>query len=242
MFDLFQGELYRLAHKRNMYRYFGVVALGVIALHFMRSSGYGDESVVTDAATLFSFLPALLGGYFFTSLYTDDLAAKNLITLVGFGTSRSRIVVTKLLLMALTTLLAYGLFTALHLGIFAVLGHGATGSQASAVLVIALQSWLLTLGFAAVSSVVVYGLQKATFAVVTYFMLAFSVVTMLITAATSMVNIDLTGHLISGTTSRIMGGLLTASSLGAPLIEYLAYVALAIAASIFLFKNRELEF
>lgn len=243
MLDLYRGEVYRLFHKRNMFIYLGLVILGFLGIHFMRSSGYAADSVVTDAGNLFSFLPALLGGYFFASLYTDDLTAKNLITLVGYGTSRTKIILTKLLLMITFTAAGFAIFTALHLGVYAVLGIGAQGLALRMVLAIAFQQFLLTIGFALIASVVVYGTQKPTYAVVTFFMLAFNVVTMLVRMVESMAHVDLSAHLLSGTTSALMLGMVSpGTNVVAPVLEFVAYLALAIAASIFVFKKREMEF
>jgi len=241
--DLFRGEVYRILHKRNMYLYLGAVLFGYAAIVFMRSGGFGPNSVVTDASTMMQLMPALLGGYFFTSIFTDDLNAKNLITLVGYGTSRTRIVLTKMLLMAVCTVAIFALLTILHLGIYAAFGFSADAAQLHLVLVITLQFILVTLGFSAVAAIVVYGTQKPTFAVVAFFMLAFNVVTMMVNAASSLLNIPLNNHLISGTASQIMLGFAVAGNrLAAPLLEYLAYFVLAIAAAVFLFKNREMEF
>ena len=243
MLNLFRGEVYRLFHKRNMYLYVGAVLLGFLVVTFMRSSGFNESSVVDDAANLFQLMPALLGGYFFTSLFSDDLSSKNLITLVGYGTSRTQIVLTKLLLMVVFTIGAFGLLTGLHLAAFALLGYPATGAALGFVLAIVLQNVLLTVGFASVAAIVVYGTQKPTFAAVTYFMLAFNVVTMIIRAVSGLLYVDISGRLLSGTADNIMLGMLTPGSWPiAPALEYLAYLILAIGAAIFVFKRREMEF
>lgn len=245
MLNLFTGEVYRLLHKRNLYFYLGAVALGYVALTIVRSRGFAADSVVNDAVTFFGILPPLLGGYFFTSVYTDDLSAKALNTLVGYGMSRTRIVLTKFGLMALFTAASFGIIAALHLATYGALGFAAVGIQLRGVLVIAVQYWLLTLGFAAVAAMVVYGLQRSTFAVVGYFMLAFSVVTMLVNAVSTLLHVDLSDHLLTGTTIRIMGALLEPgglSSLIAPGLEFLLYLVLATITAIFAFKNREMEF
>jgi len=243
MLNLFRGEVYRIFHKRNTYVYLGAVLLGYLAITFMRSRGFNENSVFTDASNVFQFMPALLGGYFFTGIFSDDLTSKNLITLVGYGTSRVKIVVTKLLLMVAFSTGAFALLTAVHFGIYALLGHAATGPVVGFVFAVALQNLLLTIGFAVVAAIVVYGTQKPTFAAVTYFMLAFNVVTMIIRAVTGMLDIDLSGRLLSGTAANIMLGLVTPGGSGAaPWVEYLAYLALAIGAAIFVFKRREMEF
>jgi len=243
MLDLFRGELYRILHKRNMYLFLGIVFFAYLAITFMRANSFGPDSVVTDAATMLQLMPAVLGGYFFTAVFTDDLSAKNLITLVGYGTSRTKIVLTKLALMALFTVICFVLIALLHLGAYAVFGFAATASQIRLVGAVIVQFILMTLGFAAVAAIVVYGTQKPTFAVVTYFMLAFNVVTMLINAASSLLNVNLSAHLISGTTSQMMMGFAApGGNVLAPLLEYLGYVVLAVVAAIILFKNREMEF
>jgi len=243
MIHLFRGEVYRILHKRSMYRYLAVVFLGVLAITFMRSSGLNADSVVDDAGTLFQLMPALLGGYFFTSIFSDDLTSKNLITLVGYGTSRTKIIITKLLLMLVFTFLSFAVLTGLHLAAYALLGFAATGPAIGYVLAFALQNLLLTIGFTAVAAIVVYGTQRPTFAAVAYFMLAFNVVTMLIRAVSGLLDVDLSSRLISGTAGDIMMGLLVPGGVSAaPWIEFAAYLALAIGAAIFVFKRREMEF
>jgi len=242
MLDLFRGEVYRLFHKRNMYLYLGAVMLGYVGLVFMRSGGFNQASVFDDANTMFSFLPALLGGYFFTSLYSDDLTAKNLITLVGYGTSRAKIVLTKLALMTVFTVVSFAIFTAIHFGIYTVLGFAATGPVIGYVLAIAFQNILLTVGFALVASIVVYGTQRPTFAAVAYFMLAFNVVKMIFTAISTLANVDIVSHTLSGSAGNIMLQLISGSYAAAPWLEFAGLLTLAIVASVFVFKKKELEF
>jgi len=242
MKELFSAEMYRLSRKRNMYLYFGAIALGYLLIVFMRSRGLGPDSVVTDAATVFGFMPALLGGFLFTSLFTDDLTARNLITLVGNGISRTQIVLTKFLALILTTAIAFALLLVWHLACYAIFGAAAAGPQIGYVAAIALQLWLVTLGFSAVAACVVYGTQKATVAVVAYFMLAFNVVTMLVNIVTSQLNLDLSSRLFSGTSVNIMSNLMLGGNAIAPAIEYLVYLILAIVAAIVIFAKREMEF
>lgn len=157
--------------------------------------------------------------------------------------SRIKIVLTKLALMVVFTTGAFAVLVTIHLGMYAIVGFAASSVMVGYVLAFALQNLLLTIGFAAVASVVVYGTQKPTFAAVAYFMLGFSVVTMLIRAGTSLLNLDLSARLLSGTTGNIMLGLIApGGSFAAPGIEYLGYLILAVAASIFVFKRREMEF
>ena len=243
MINLFAGEAYRILHKRNMYKYVGAVLLGIMAITFMRSGGFTESSIVDDAANIFPLMPTLLGGYFFTSIFSDDLTSKNLITLVGYGTSRATIVLTKLALLLVFVVGAFLLLTGMHLGVYALLGYPATGAAAGYVIAFALQNVLLTMGFGAIAAIVVYGTQKPTFAAVTYFMLAFNVVTMLLRAVAGLLEINIAGRLISGTTDSILLSTITPGAIPiAPVFEYLAYLAIAVGAAIFVFRRREMEF
>ena len=85
MLNYMRGELYRLLHKKSLYLFFGALALGYTLVAFVRSGGLGEDSLLGDAANFFGYLPALAGGFLFAAVYTDDLSAKSLATLVGFG-------------------------------------------------------------------------------------------------------------------------------------------------------------
>lgn len=242
MLKLINGEIYRLLHKKSTYIYFGIVLAGYFLLAFMQSGGFNAESVVSDAGTYFNFLPALAGGFLFTAIYTDDLNAKNLITLVGYGLSKTKIILAKFILMALCCALFFGLMPLFHDACYLILGHGATARQLGTVYAISLQSALLTLAFATLSGIVVYGLQRTTFAVVAYILLAFSVINTLLTAILKLLKLHLQDHLVSGIATRVFVAVAGHGSIARPLIEYSAYIIVALVLSVLVFRRKEMEF
>jgi len=245
MLKLIRGEIYRLLHKKSMYIYFGVVAAGYFLIAFVRSGGFGEESLVKDAINLFVAFPVLAGGFFFTAIYTDDLNSKNLITLVGYGISKAKIMLAKFLLIIMSGAAFFCLLPLFHYAVYAALGCVATASQLVMIFAVSLKFLLMTLAFSALSSIVVFGLQRTTFAVVTYLLLAFSVVGTLITAISNVLELNLASHLASGITDRILAGIISGGSLASlalPVAEYIAYVGIASVLSAVAFYKKEMEF
>ena len=242
MLRLIRGEIYRLFCKKSLFIYFGALTLGYLALAFIRSGGFTPESVIDDALSLFILLPALVGGFLFAAIYTDDLNSKNLISLVGSRASRATIIFAKFVLMALFSVVAFGLAPLLHLGIYALFGQVATAGMAKMLFATAFKYLLASLAYAALSGIVVYGLQRTTFAIVTYLLLAFGVVSGLVSVALNMFAPSLIQHLITGITDRILLTLVSGGSLVFPLIEYTVYVVIAVAVSLVVFSRREMEF
>ena len=247
MLKLINGEIYRLLHKKRMYIYFCLLAVGYFLIAFIRSGGFNEQSIIGDAANFFSFLPALAGGYLFSAIYTDDLTAKNLITLVGFGTNKAKIILVKFILSALFGAVVYALAPLLLYVSHAAFGWTAAASTMATVYAVSFKYFLVTLGYSALSGIAVYGLQRTTFAMVLYILLAFNIIGSLVTVLlVNMIGIDfatiITNRLMSGLTDRILAGLVGSGSLTMPIIEYIIYVAIVATISVIAFNKKEMEF
>jgi ABC-type transport system involved in multi-copper enzyme maturation permease subunit len=242
MFKLIRGEIYRLLHKKSMYIYFGVLAAGYFIVAFIRSGGFNAETLVKDAINFFQFLPALAGGFLFSAIYTDDLNSKNLITLVGYGINKTKIVIAKFILMLLSGAFVFGLMPLYHYVVYAVLGCIGTANQMAMIYAVSLKFLLMTLAFAAISSIIVYGLQRTTFAMVSYILLAFSVIGTLITAVSKMLELNITDHLVSGITDRMLAGIISGVLLPLPIIEYIIYILIVTMFAVIAFHKKEMEF
>jgi len=237
-----RGELYRLLHKKSMYIYFGALAVGYFLVAFMRSGGFDAESVAADAVTFFNFLPALAGGFLFSAIYADDLNAKNLTTLVGYGLGKTKIVLAKFALAVIFGVAVFGLLPPIHCGMYALLGHGATLNQFGMICAMSLRYMLTTVAYMAISGIAVYGLQRTTFAMVTYILFGFSVVSTMITMVTGVLKLNIEGYLLSGVTNRIFSGILGGGSMTFPVIGYAVYIVGAVALSAAAFNKKEMEF
>jgi len=242
MFKLIHGEIYRILHKKSMYIYFCALAAGYFIVSFIRSGGFTEGSAASDAMSMFSLLPALAGGFLFAAIFTDDLNSKNLITLVGYGVNKAAIIIAKFILMVISGIIIFGLAPLYHCAVYALLGHAAAAGMLGPIFAVSLKYLLMTLAFSALSGIVVYGLQRATFAIVTYLLLAFGVIGSLISLALHTFAPGLTAYLASGITDRILSGIIRGDSLTAPVIELIVYVLVALALSAAAFFRREMEF
>lgn len=242
MHDYFLAELYRLLHKKSLYLYFAGLAGAYVLLAYIRSGGFTETSVLRDGENLFFYLPILAGGFLFAGIYIDDLTAGNLSALVGYGLSKWKIVTVKLALTALFNGLLYGLAPVLHIGLYRLLGSVAAQGGWRAVYGLSVKYWLMTLGFSALCGIIVYGLQRGTFAFVAYVLLAFGMVGGLLTTALKGFAPGLTRFLMSPITDGILSGIINGSPLLPPLLSYLVYLTGAAALSVLAFHKKEMAF
>ncbi|MDR1067619.1 MAG: hypothetical protein LBL36_00025 [Clostridiales Family XIII bacterium] len=247
MSNYLRGEIYRVLHKKSLYIFIGIVAVGYILLALVRLGSMETDKVLSDAESLFFLLPAVIGGFLFATLYTDDLNSKNLTMLIGFGIGKAKIVFSKFILMGLFSGIIFGLTPLFMSGVYTVLGHPPSAATIGVVYAWALKIFLTTLVFAALSAIVVYGLQRPTFGMVAYLLLTLNVVGQLLVLVLSIKPLSdlaphLSDHLVSSVLGKILGGMLDGTAMGGPLVEYLLYLALALVASVVAFRKKELEF
>jgi len=246
------GEIYRVLHKRGLYIllfiYFALSAVMIAVANAMLDD---VESLLSGVEALFSLMPFVIGGYLFSSFYCDDLSAKNLPTLIGFGIRRRTIVLSKLLL----TLLFAGVFCVLFplfvTAVLLLLGvaepallfeFAAQGFSALSV-----KALMEILGYVSVAAIVVYGLQRPTISVVAFLLIAMGVVGQLIGTvlnlnAVTRVAPGLSNHQLSMITIRVLTGMMEGGPVAAPLLEFVVYIAVATTLTILAFRAKELEF
>ena len=242
MLKYMRGEIYRLLHKKSMYLFFAALAVGYFLINYIRSGGFQADSIRDEALNLFNYLPVLAGGFLFSAIYTDDLNAKNLISLVGFGLGKAKLVISKFILMTLFSAVVFGLTPLFHCAVFRLFGWTATAETWALLYAVSIKFLLMTVAFSVLSGVVVYGLQRTTFAIVSYVLLAFGIVSGLLATALKSFAPGLTKYLVAGISDKMLAGLLGGGSLALPVIEYILYVAIAAALSALAFYKKEMEF
>jgi len=241
MLNLLRSEAYRLARKRSMYIYIVALLLGYALLVFVRSGGFTAESVVSDSSN-FNFFPALAGAFLFSAIYTDDLNSKNLATLVGYGLSKTTIVMAKFITSVVSSVIFFVLLVGVHCAMYAVLGFAPTPRDVGWVFAFGLKYTLMTIVFMALSSIVVYGFQRTTFALVTYILFGFGIVTSLIKVADSVLKLKLADYLVSSLTDNITYGLISGTSALPSVVGYLGYLIVALVLAAVAFNRKEMEF
>jgi ABC-type transport system involved in multi-copper enzyme maturation permease subunit len=243
------GELYRLVHKRSLYIYLVVLAALYAAAVFMRGANVGPTTLASDAGSLITWLPLLLGGFLFATVCTDELGCKALTAMVGYGLGKARIVVAKVLLMALASAVLLALVPLFMTGVLTAFGAAPAAGSLGGVYAYALKAWMLTVAYSAVAAIVAYASQRSTFAVVAYLFLAVGVVSAIVGLA---LGSDAVAAVLPGASDLMAASISDHArdallvgdyaSTAVALAQWAVYTVVASAIAAIVFKRREMEF
>jgi ABC-type transport system involved in multi-copper enzyme maturation permease subunit len=235
MFNYIKAEIYRIFTKKSMYIYFATLLILYILYIFIRSKVLTESSIFAEASQVFFFLSLFGGGYLFATIYNDDLNAKSLPTLIGFGMKRSVIIISKMTINVVMTLLMFFSACIAFYLIFYVIGLKMDNNMINDVLELMFSYLFRLFAYSSIASVVVYGTQKATMAMVTFILL----VTMFVDQVLITFLNDALGEIFI--VILIVGKLISNLSV-VTVISYLVYVVVFIVLSILAFRKKELEF
>ncbi|MDR2541668.1 MAG: hypothetical protein LBD11_08210, partial [Candidatus Peribacteria bacterium] len=134
--------------------------------------GISQTNLIREGNLILNFLVFIGGSFLFATIYTDDLQAKSLPSLIGFGKKRATILLSKfvvtVLIMSLMFFLALGGFCLL----FTVLGFTIDAPLFNEAFHLAIKNILLVVAYSSISSVIVYATQKSSVAIVAFVLLA----------------------------------------------------------------------
>jgi hypothetical protein len=241
MIDYIRADFYRILRKKSLYITFAIFLVCYCFLVFMRSNGLTDDNIAVEGSLVFNLLSLAGGGVLFAALYGDDLSAKTLPAVIGFGRRKISIVVAKLIM----AVIIYFLVFAMTLGVLHVVltCFGLNASAEISTLVNSCLTYLLiALAYVAIASVVAFGTQKATLALVTYVVLATGFVGTMVGLLLSAGFIkDMVGDLSQYLITPLVGRLISEFSL-IHLLEYAIYGGVFVALSAVIFQKKDLEF
>jgi ABC-type transport system involved in multi-copper enzyme maturation permease subunit len=213
---------------------------------FSQRGNLSESIFLTLSIQLADILPLAIGGFLFATIYNDDLSARSLSSVIGFGLRKSTIVLSKLIIMIALCAVAVPLTFVANYGLFAFFGVD-VGGMLNLSAGIFMQAGLLAVAYAAVASIVVFGIQKATLAITAYIFIAVGLARQLLGAVLGqevVVNTvgDLTQYLAHSITSGILTSVVTGPFDSLLVVQYVVYVAVAVVISVYVFRKKELEF
>jgi ABC-type transport system involved in multi-copper enzyme maturation permease subunit len=241
MFNYIKVDLYRIFAKRSMYIFFGVLTIIYILIFFAQGK-IGAERIFSEISMNILLVSLLGGGYLFHTIYNDDLSAKTLPALIGFGMKRTTIIISKIIIYIIMTILMYlGAFIIFYLT-FVVLGFEMTHEMLNGLFMLLFINLLQLLAFGSITSVVVYGTQRSTMSIVVFVLLVTSFISgmfnmILGSGLVRKVFGDLREYMIEPIVTRLVANVNLET-----ILPYLIYVLIFIALSIFAFRKKELEF
>lgn len=238
MFNYIKSEFYRILNKKSMYIFLGICMIGYIIITLMRIKEMTDASIIGEANFVFTFVSILGGGFMFATIYNDDLTAKTLIPLIGFGEKRIIIAISKIIItIILMSILLISALIAFYL-IFTLIGFNVETN----ILKELYPQFLLTIAYSIVASVLVYGTQKATISIVAFVLLSTGFISqLLLMLLESNLIKNLIGDVARFTIYPIVIKLVDKVNIQT-IIPYLIYIIVIIVLSIITFKKKELEF
>jgi ABC-type transport system involved in multi-copper enzyme maturation permease subunit len=246
MINYLNAEIYRLLRKKSLYIFFFATALVYLVLvTIMRLSDLSDEPepLFLDAYNLFILLPPVVGGVLFSAIYTDDISSKNLSTLVGFGLSKVKIVVSKFILGLTFSAVIFALVPLFMFVVYSAFGFVTSAQTMLSIYELLFKYFLITVTFMAFSGMVVYGIQRSTFAIVAYIVLTIGLVGQLLTLLLSNLAENAADNLPTNIINRLYSNLTSGdASILWLCVELIIYIAFSLIISVFLFKRKEMEF
>lgn len=246
MINHIRAEIYRIMSKKSLYVFLGALLVLYAIMMVIQYGGHapdGAGNIVTQSKTLFSLMAILGGCFLFFAVYTDDLTAKTLPALIGFGKKRAGIVIAKLVVMVLFTVAMFVLTLFAFRALFSAMGYATGGDVARQLWSVVLEKSLMVVAFTAVSSVVVYGTQKAVLSVVLFAFLSSGIISQLLinfldsSLVQGMVGSGVSDYTVIPIITAFVGGPTLAT-----VVPYMIYLGLFVALSIVAFSRKELEF
>lgn len=247
MLNYIHAELVRIRSKKSIYLYFLICFAFYAFTLFMRSSSLTDTSVLREAVDFLStILPIFAGTILFSVIYNDDLTAKTLPQVVGFGLPRHMIILAKFIILLIVTLITFIIGYLLYNALFFALGFNSI-EHALNVIPILVTPFLMIIAYSLIASVVVYGTQRATMSIVAFLVFATGLVPSLLSMLFSS---SLVTNLVGNVSPYLLTNLIR--EMGSNLLDHklvftqpllvVLYFIVFIAVSMLVFNKKELEF
>ena len=192
------------------------------------------SGLLATAAVLLIGIPAFIG------VFNDDFNSKAMQTIIGFGTSRTRFVLSRYCEYLVILAQAFALISLLSFILFAASGHLADSGTIFSSL---WKEYFITVFCVSISMIVVYGAQNTTFGLVVFIALAADLLNLALTALSfapifSKHNID---------PSLILPSILINTAINEEkpilyLVAVLCYIVIPLILTVKLFEKKELEF
>lgn len=244
MINYIRAELYRLAHKKSIYYYYGGLTLSFFVLLF-----FGDAMNLENYVEILTYMIPVIIMFVtvqaYMAVYTDDLSAHTLSGSLSTGLSRAQLVIAKIIVSVLYLLIVFAILTSCYLAVYLIIGGRFAVQDMEVfkyVLNVAIVLTLSSLAYMTLSSIVNYGLQTSALSIIVYVLLTMGFIYELGTLLTMALPVlePFMKYTITETQNSAMAAY---SSSGALPVEFyvtmLAYVVVTTVLAVAAFKKRE---
>lgn len=242
MINYLKAEFYRIFSKKSMYIYFFILAALYGLMMFSRMSYLTSADALSEGSILMELLVFGGSSFIFSIVYNDDLSARSLASVIGYGQKKGMIILSKLLLAVIMNTFMYLAALLCFSGILFFIGAPVPASAVPELLLYMLQKLSITIAYQIIASIMVYGIQKPSFSIGFYLLLSTGFIGQLLSMLLQSGFItqifgNLTGFMLSPIIRTMFDNVSPAT-----VLPYLAYLIIAAVLSVGVFYKKELEF
>lgn len=242
MSNYLRGELYRILKKKSLYILLLVSAVGFFALNYMILPANATSDIyLQPTGMLLNFLPMIFGIYIYITVFNDDFNNNVINSSVGFGIKRYKLVIYKLILTFLLTLIIILVLTGVFFLVAMFFKITFELEDIKTLLLLTLKTMVSIIGYASISSILLFSTKKALYGIIAYILLSTGAVNMLANMILSSKHvIDLIGDRSNLLFTSLTDGIFTLDYMS--LIGIGIYFVVSVVVSIIMFRKVELEF
>ncbi len=245
MIHLIKADLYRYSKKKSLLILLGLFSALLLFVYFQISD---KEMTVIFLTELIRMSPMLIGIYLFSIIYGDDLRAKSSQSSIGFGYSRTSIIISKLISGIIMTSLIF-IYVIINYALMALIfdlninteirnlmGHNF------------ILSLILIISFFSLASILAFLTQKSTLGIITYILLASGFVNSILGLIFKLqifksIFKNINDYTVTNSINTISNLLNNQKALTLqPVITVIAFLVISTTISVIVYKNVELEF
>ncbi|MGX7107934.1 hypothetical protein [Facklamia miroungae] len=249
MIDYIVADIKRIM-KKNSFLYVVIGYLLLFFLIYFIKSGptYQSQDIISDIESLNGWFPLFCGLVLFLAVYYDDFKAKTMQIAIGFGISRNKVVLSKIISIFILVGLMMAVICLFLIGIPQVFGSHFTNSQIKQIILSGVTEWIRTVGMVCLSIPLIYYTQNVINGVLIYILLASRFVLLIGSSILEREFIrkifgDLSQYLLTFNVYSLKTQIIRSEEIS--LVKsfiLILYILIPILLSIAAFRNKELEF
>ncbi|MEE0435305.1 MAG: hypothetical protein UDB11_07860 [Peptococcaceae bacterium] len=249
MWHYISADLRRVARKPSFCGVVGAFALLFAVLIFIYfNPTFTMDVYVAKVVQFLGFFPFFIGGVVFLAVYVDDFKCKSMQVAIGYGMSRSRLVLAKLLESVLLVLGVSLVMTVLVLVTPMLLGLTASWQQLAALALSVMAEMFRAFGYIAMAAVLVFLTQDGSGGIIAYVLLStktvYIVLSMILSQDIFLSTFgDCTQYLYTALLYTVKASVVSGTSfLPMLVVTLLLYVGVPTVVAVIGFQKKELEF
>ncbi|MDR5588061.1 MULTISPECIES: hypothetical protein [Clostridium] len=249
MINYILADIRRISRKQSfIYTLGGFIGLFLLMIFIYYNPTFNQNAYLEKTDTFLGFFPLVMGLSIFLSIYYDDFKSKSMQIAIGYGISRSKVVLTKIIEVAILSLLSALLLGIVILVIPIFLKMSLSSKEIFTIILGVGAEALRIIGYISMSTILVYYSQNAMIGTIFYVLLSSKTVMLILATILGQGFIinsigDLTKFMYTIILYKEKLSFIETGSFDFLIIAgILVYIVLPTIITIIMFRKKELEF